>query len=42
MKKPIIEKDKSSMYIWHNLINALSSIIEYPSNSIEYFEGNSL
>jgi hypothetical protein len=40
LKKPIIEKDESSMFIWQNLINALSSIIEYPSNSNEDFEGN--
>ncbi|XP_025419971.1 protein purity of essence-like [Sipha flava] len=38
LKKPIIEKDESSMFIWQNLINALSSIIEYPSNSNEDFE----
>lgn len=28
------------MYIWQSLINALSSIIEYPSNRYEDFEGN--
>lgn len=32
------ERDELSMYIWQNLINALSIIIEYSSN--EDFEGN--
>lgn len=34
------ERDELSMYIWQNLINSLSSIIEYPPSSNEDFEGN--
>lgn len=33
------ERDELSMYIWQNLINVLSRIIEYPACSIEEFEG---
>jgi len=34
------ERDELSMFIWHNLINALSTIIEYPALSNEDFDGN--
>lgn len=34
------ERDELSMYIWQNVINALSIIIEYPASSNEDFEGN--
>lgn len=30
------------MYIWQNLINALSTVIEYPALSTEDFEGTNI
>lgn len=40
LKKPISERDELSMYIWQNMINALSSLINRPQSSNDDFEGN--